>query len=185
MVTISALWLPVLISAVLCWIAGAILWMVLPHHNSDYARLPDQEAARGALREATPGQYTVPHLANPSKMTDDERRLFEEGPLAYITVVQKGMPNMGKNLALQMVYLLVVAIMVAYVASQTLPAGVDYLKVFQVTGTVAWMGFGFAMIQESVWFGKPWSYTAKVLGDALVYALLTAGVFGWLWPGGS
>lgn len=183
MVTISALWLPVLVSAVLCWLAGAVLWMVLPHHKSDFSRLPDQEAARAALRAASPGQYTVPHVADPSKMTDDDKRLFAEGPLAYLTIVPKGMPNMGKNLVLQMVYLLVVSVMVAYVASQTLPAGVDYLKVFQVTGTVAWLAYGFALIQESVWFGKPWSYTVKVLLDALVYALLTAGVFGWLWPG--
>lgn len=183
MMSITALWLPIVLAAVLCWIAGAVIWMLLPHHKSDFARLPDQQGARDALRAATPGQYTVPHIADPSKMTDDDKRLFEEGPLAYITIVRKGMPNMGVNLVQQMAYLLVVATMVAYVASATLPAGADYLHVFQVTGTVAWLAFGFALIQESIWFGKPWSYTIKVLIDALIYGLLTAGVFGWLWPG--
>jgi hypothetical protein len=33
-----------------------------------------------------------------------------------------------------------------------------------------------------VWKQKPWSMTFKHVFDGLVYALLTAGVFGWLWP---
>ena len=40
-----------------------------------------------------------------------------------------------------------------------------------------------AVVQDAIWFGRPWSSAWKVLGDALLYGLMTAGVFGWLWPG--
>jgi len=33
-----------------------------------------------------------------------------------------------------------------------------------------------------IWMGKPWSSVIKDLADALIYGLLSAGVFGWLWP---
>ncbi len=67
-------------------------------------------------------------------------------------------------------------------AGRTLAPGTDYLTIFRVTGAVAWMAYGFAVIQDAIWFGRPWSSVIKTLFDAFVYALLTAGVFGWLWP---
>ena len=39
------------------------------------------------------------------------------------------------------------------------------------------------VISESIWKGQSWSTTLKFVFDGLVYGLLTAGVFGWLWPG--
>ena len=53
---------------------------------------------------------------------------------------------------------------------------------FQLTGTVAWLAYGMALIPDAIWFGRPWSSVTKGIGDALVYGLLTAGAFGWLWP---
>ena len=34
--------------------------------------------------------------------------------------------------------------------------------------------------EESIWFGRSWSMTLKTFLDALIYAVLTGGVFGWL-----
>ena len=31
--------------------------------------------------------------------------------------------------------------------------------------------------------GVKWSTTAKFLFDGVIYGLVTAGTFGWLWPG--
>ena len=45
-----------------------------------------------------------------------------------------------------------------------------YLAVFRIAG-----------IPDSIWFGRPWSQTAKNLFDALLYSLLTGGAFGWLY----
>jgi hypothetical protein len=59
-------------------------------------------------------------------------------------------------------------------------ADADYLEIFRITCTVAWAAYGIAFIQDSIWFGRPWSTTIKNLLDALIYGLLTGGVFGWL-----
>ena len=38
MVSILALWLPILVAAVIVFVASSILHMVLPYHRSDYAQ---------------------------------------------------------------------------------------------------------------------------------------------------
>ncbi|NNF62048.1 MAG: hypothetical protein HKO55_09595 [Gammaproteobacteria bacterium] len=182
MVSLLSLWMPVLIAAALCWIAGAILWTALPLHKSDYARVDNEEAARDALRSLSAGQYNIPHIADPSKLSDDDKQKFADGPVAFITVLDKGMPNMGKNLVIQFIFYTVVSALVGYVAAASLPAGAAYLAVFQVVGMTAWLAYGAAALQDCIWFGRPWSTAFKSVFDALVYALLTAGVFGWLWP---
>ncbi len=51
MTLLSALWLPILLSAVLVFVASSIMHMVLPYHRSDYEKLPDEDnvlALRGA-----------------------------------------------------------------------------------------------------------------------------------------
>ena len=91
---------------------------------------------------------------------------------------------MGRNMALMFIFNVFIGVMVAYVAGRTLAPGADYLSVFRIAGVAAWMAYGMAVIPEAVWFGRPWSSIVKNLFDALVFALLTAGVFGWLWPRG-
>jgi hypothetical protein len=44
------------------------------------------------------------------------------------------------------------------------------------------LGYGAAHAQESIWNGRSWVVTFKHLFDSVVYAALTAGTFGWLWP---
>ena len=184
MVTLGSLWLPILLSAGIVWIASAVIWMVLPHHKKDYQGLPDEDAARAALRPQNlgPGQYNIPHCVSMADMKKPEmQKKFDEGPVGFITILPNGMPAMGKNMALTFVFYLVISAVVAYVASRTLAPGSDYLAVFRVVGTVTWLAYGAAVIQDSIWFGRPWSSVSKSVFDALVYALVTAGVFGWLW----
>lgn len=54
---------------------------------------------------------------------------------------------------------------------------------FRVTGTAALLAHCGALFPRSIWFGFSWRMTWMETVDGLVYALLTAGVFGWLWPG--
>ena len=75
-----------------------------------------------------------------------------------------------------------VAFMAAYLASRTLAPGTHYLQVFRVVGALSFLAYGFGSIQMGIWMGKPWSSVIKDLADALIYGLLSAGVFGWLWP---
>ena len=175
----------ILLSAIIVWIASAIIWMVLPHHKKDYQGLSDEDAARAALRpqNLVPGQYNIPHCMSMADMKKPEmQKRFDEGPVGFITILPNGIPAMGKNMALTFVFYLVISAIVAYVASRTLAPGSDYLAVFRVVGTVTWLAYGTAVIQDAIWFGRPWSSVVKSVFDALVYALLTAGVFGWLWP---
>jgi hypothetical protein len=87
---------------------------------------------------------------------------------------------MGGKLTLMFAYNLLVAVLCAYMLTRTVLPGADYLTVFRVSGTVAFIAYGVAYIQESIWFGRPWTFTATTFLDAFIYSLLTGGVFGWL-----
>jgi hypothetical protein len=89
---------------------------------------------------------------------------------------------MGASLLLWFLYGVVVSIFAAYVAGAALAPGARYLDVFQFSGTVAFVGYGLALLQNSIWYSRQWSSTLKSVFDSLIYALLTAGIFGWLWP---
>lgn len=179
--TIMTLWVPILVSAVVVFVAGAAVWMAMPWHKKEWSKTPDEEAVRTALKGCPPGMYTVPHCTNqPDLKNPDMQKKFVEGPQAFITVVPSGLPEMGGKLAMNFAYNLVVAIVCAYVVSRTLEPGADYLSVFRISGTVAFIAYGMAYVQESVWFGRKWSSTAMSFLDALIYSLLTGGVFGWL-----
>jgi hypothetical protein len=183
MVALSSLWLPVIVSAAVVFVASAVVWMVLPHHRSDYHPLPDEEAARTALRSASPGVYTVPHAAGPEAMKDPAfQARMVEGPVGFITLRRPAPATMGPALVQSFLFYVVVSFLVAYVASRALAPGAHYLGVFQIVGSVAWLAYGFGGVTDSIWFGKPWSHSLKCIFDALLYGLLTAGVFGWLWP---
>ena len=167
------------------WIVSALIWTVLPHYKSEFRGLPNEEAARNALtpQNLPPGQYNIPHVSSPQNFEKaDVRKKFEEGPACFITVVLSSVPAMGQRMVLSFVYYLVIGVVVAYVASRTLAPEAEYLTVFRLTGTVAWLAYGTGVIPDAVRFGRPWSAVAKHLIDALAYGLLTAGVFGWLWP---
>jgi hypothetical protein len=89
---------------------------------------------------------------------------------------------MGKQLASWFLYSILVGVFAGYVAGIVLGPGAPYLTVFRTTGTVAFAGYALGLWQNSIWYGKAWSITLKSTFDGLVYALLTAGAFGWLWP---
>ena len=80
-------------------------------------------------------------------------------------------------------YCMVVGVFAAYIAGHALGPGAHYLGVFRFAGCTAFVGYALALLQNSIWYKKAWGATLKSMFDGFVYALLTAGVFGWLWPG--
>ncbi|MDH3545925.1 MAG: hypothetical protein OEN22_02435 [Gammaproteobacteria bacterium] len=179
--SIIGLWLPILVSAVVVFAASSVIWMVFKWHNSDYKKTAGEERVREALRGEAPGFYVLPYCMDPAEFKDPEvQQKFKDGPLGYITIVANGLPKMGGKLVSMFIYFLLVGVLCAYFVSRTLAPDAEYLAVFRVAGTVAFIANGIALIPESVWFGRPWSMTAKSLLDALIYGLLTGGVFGWL-----
>ena len=185
MIPVAALWLPILVSAALTWIASMMIWMLMPYHRSDYCGFPEEDAVRNALRaqQLKPGQYNIPNVASRKELdTPEGRRKFEEGPVGFVTHLPNRVPPVGRQLIVIFVYYLLVGAAVAYVASRTLAGQTPGYLVFQVTGTVAWMAYGLAAVPDAVWFGRPWRAVAKQLLDAFILGLMTGGVFVWLWP---
>ena len=178
---IFSLWQAILASAVGVWLLSALVWMVFPWHKSDFSRTGDEEAVRAALKGLAPGFYNVPHVMSPAELKDPEvEKKYADGPLAFVTIVASGVPQMGGKLIASFVYNLFVGMLAAYMVSRTASADAHYLEVFRIAGTTAFMAYGVAYIQDSIWFGRPVSITVKSLFDAFLYGLLTGGFFGWL-----
>ena len=107
---------------------------------------------------------------------------FKQGPVGMMTVLNSGPPAMRKFLGMWFVYCLVTGFFVAYLTGRTVAPGANYLVVFRVAGTAAFLGYGLGQLTNGIWNGQPWSMTIKEVIDGLIYGLLTAGTFGWLWP---
>jgi len=183
--TLAGLWLPIVVSAVLVFVASSLIWNVLGAHKFHIKGLPDEAAARETLGKQAlgPGMYSIPYCPAPAMMKDPAfQEKLVKGPVAVLTVRKPGMPNMGEFLGAWFVYLLLVSYAVAFVCGQTLHRGAPYLLVFRVAGAVAFAGYSFAQIPNAIWWGRPWKSALKEFADGIVYALLTAGTFGWLWP---
>jgi hypothetical protein len=185
MVTLASLWLPILLSAVIVFFASSIIHMVLPWHKHDYARLPDEEKTRAVLRPLAipPGDYMVPRPESRADLQSPEfAARINEGPNLVVTVLPNGPYSMARNLGMWFVYLVVVALYAAYVAGRALPPGTNYLIVFRFVGATAFAGFALALWQMSIWYRRSWGTTVRSTVDGLIYAMLVAGTFGWLWP---
>ena len=179
--SIAELWLPILVSAAFVFVVSAIVWMVMPWHKSDFGECNDEEAARNGLRGLAPGYYSLPYVVDRREFNKpDVQEKFRDGPCAYITVIPNGVPAMGPKLAMSFLYYVLIGIVCAYFVSRTATADASYLSTFRIAGTVAFVAHGLAFFQDSIWFGRPWSLTAKNLLDALLYGLVTGGAFGWL-----
>jgi hypothetical protein len=185
MVSVTSLWLPVLLSAVIVYIASSIIHMVLTYHQSDLKPMPREDEVMGALRrfDIPPGDYALPHAGSMEAMKKPEfTEKMKAGPVVLMTVSPPGPCSMGKSLGLWFGYCLVTSLFAAYVAGRALSAGASYLEVFRFAGTTAFAGYALALLQNSIWYRRAWSTTLKQIFDGLIYALLTAGTFGWLWP---
>jgi len=185
MTALSSLWLPILLSAVLVFVASSILHMLLPWHKSDYPKVPDEDRVREGLRAFAipPGDYMLPRPASMEEMKSPAfQEKMKQGPVAILTVMPNGPGSMGKPLALWFVYCAVVGFFAAYVVSRALPRGAPYLQVFQLVAVTAFIGYSLALWQMSIWYRRSWTTTIKASVDGAVYALLSAGAFAWLWP---
>lgn len=185
MTGLAALWLPIVLSAVIVFVASFLIHMVLPWHKGDYRPLPNEAAFRDAVRPMAipPGDYLVPRPTSSADMRSPEfAEKMAQGPVMVITVRPNGLFSMGQNLLLWLIYSLVVSLFAAYVAGRALPPGETYLEVFRFAGVTAFLGYALALWQMSIWYNRSWSITVKATVDGLIYGLLTAGVFGWLWP---
>jgi hypothetical protein len=184
MVSLSALWLPIVLSAVIVFIASSIMHMLLPYHRSDYQPLPDEDRVLAALRAAglKRGLYMFPFSTHKEMTSPATTEKFKQGPVGMLTVFPSGSIVMPKFLGMWFAYCLIIGIFVAYLTGRTVAPGAPYLAVSRVAGTAAFLTHGLGHLSNGIWKGQPWGTTLKEVVDGLVYALLTAATFGWLWP---
>jgi hypothetical protein len=185
MVSLFSLWIPIILSAAMVFVASFILHMVLPLHHADFRKLTAEDDVMDAVRrfDISPGDYMVPAPSGPQSMRDPAfMAKMKRGPVFTATFMDPAMQSMGRSLALWFVYSVVISVLAAYIAGAALPPGTEYLKVFQLAGCTAFIGYSAALWQNSIWYSKSWGTTLRSTLDGLIYGLLTAGVFGWLWP---
>ncbi len=185
MVSIASLWLPILVSAVIVFVVSSIIHMMLPYHRTDYRKLPSENEVMEALRKFNipPGDYMMPRPDGMEGMKKPEFiEKLNKGPVAVMTVMKSGPFNMRTSLLQWFIYSLVVGVLAAYVTGRALGPGAQYLTVFRFAGCTAFIAYAIALWQDSIWYHKAWSTTFKNTFDGLIYGLMTAGTFGWLWP---
>jgi hypothetical protein len=185
MTELSALWLPILLSAVIVFVASSIIHMLLPWHKSDYPKVPNEDKVMEALRPLAipPGDYMMPRPSSRKDLgTPEFTEKMKKGPVMVFTVLPNGPMAMGRNLILWFIYCAVVSLFAAVVAAGALPVGASYHHVFHFAGLTAFGGYSLALWQMSIWYRRAWSSTIKATVDGFIYGLLTAGTFGWLWP---
>jgi hypothetical protein len=185
MTGLSALWLPILLSSVIVFLVSSLIHMVLPWHKSDYPKMPNEDKVMDAMRPLAipPGDYFFPRPSGTQEMRSPEFiEKMKKGPVIMMTVFPNGPSAMGRSLVMWFLYSVVVGVLAGYVAGRALPPGAMYLQVFRFVSVTAFTAYAAALWQMSIWYRRAWSTTIKATVDGLIYALLTAGTFGWLWP---
>ena len=184
MVSVVSLWLPILLSAVIVFVASSLIHMVLRYHRSDWRKLPNEDAVLEALRRLNipPGDYLAPRPDSAAAMKSPEfQAKVKAGPVLVMTV-RHGPSSMARSLALWFAYSIVAGIFAAYIAGHALAPGTRYAEVFRFAGCTASLAYSLALLQNSIWYWRNWGATFRSVLDGLIYGLLTGGTFGWLWP---
>src|SRR5207247_7990723 len=124
MTGLSMLWLPILASAVIVFVASSIIHMMTPWHKGDYPKVPDEDKLINALRPLAipPGDYMVPGCADMKEMrTPEFAEKRSKGPVMVMTVMPSGPVSMSGNLVQWFIYSVVVSFCAADIVSSALP----------------------------------------------------------------
>ena len=185
MVPLLSLWLPILVSAVFVFIVSSFIHMVLPYHHKDYRKLPNEDESLAALRKLAipPGDYSVPCAGGMKEMKDPSFvEKWKQGPIVFMTVLTPQQAGMGASLIGWFIFNLVIGLFAAYIAGRALQSGAHYLDVFRFAGATTFIGYAAALWQNTIWYKRSIFTTLRSTFDGLIYAFVTAGTFGWLWP---
>lgn len=180
------LWLPILVSAIFVFVTSSLIHMLLPYHKSDFKKLDKEDELLSTMRpfNLPPGDYMAP-MCDGSKdgmKSPEYKDKLKNGPIFFMTILSNSQMSMGSSLIMWFVYSILVSIFAAYIAGHAVGVDAYYLSVFRFVGATAFVGYSLALLQNSIWYKKNWAATLKSIFDGLIYALVTAGVFGWLWP---
>lgn len=178
-------WLPILLSAVFVFVASAVVNMALKFwHAPDYRGFSNEDEIAVAIRKGNPvpGVYAIPFCDAASMKDPAVQEKFRRGPVAKINLSANGMVGLGKLLGLWFAFCLLVSIACAGLAAHALPPHPGTHSILHAIGLAALLGYSFGEIPNLIWRGQPWIVTCKYVIDGLVYAVITAATFAWLWP---
>ena len=179
------LWLPILVTAVLVFIASSLIHMVIKWHNSDYKKLSNEDDVRAAIRAGSPvpGQYVLPYCSDMKDMQGEAmQKKFIDGPVGMLTLRKNGPPSMGGSLIQWFIYLLIVAAIAGFIALRIYGVQGEAHRAGHLVGLISFLTYTGGSVQMGIWMGKPWGSVAKDVLDALIYATISAFTFQFLWP---
>lgn len=186
MYAIETLWLPIVLSAVAVFLASSLIHMATPWHKNDFSKVPDQDAVMAALRPFAIPPHAEYMMPKPDSMADMKSAEFKakmaSGPYMIMTVMEPGPMSMSKFMIQWFVYVLVVSIAVACLASATVVHGAESHRVFHVVAFSAFLAYAAAAWPFSIWYQRPWMTTIRSTIDGLIFALITGGIFVQFWP---
>jgi hypothetical protein len=185
MSTLAQLWMPILVTAILVFLASSLIHMVFKWHNSEYRKLANEDEVMAAVRAGapTPGQYVMPHCADMKLMRDEAmQRKFRDGPVGLLTLRRNGAPHVGGSLLRWFVFVLAVAAIAGVVAAQAVGLPGNNRAGGHLVGMISLLTYAGGSVQNGIWMGRPWTAVAKDLLDSLIYATISALTFMWLWP---
>ena len=93
-----------------------------------------------------------------------------------------GQTGMGQQLALWFLYSALVAFFSGYVTSKVLPAWRPTRGSCSSSSRSSRSAYSIGLWQMAIWYRRSWVVTIKSTIDGLLYGLLTAAAFMWLWP---
>ena len=182
---LTALWLPILLSAAFVFFASALVNMLLKFwHAPDYRRFSNEDEIRTAIRNgnpAMPGQYALPWCTPEARKEPAMQESLTQGPVGMVYLRRPGAMNMGMSLFQWFLFCLLVSLFCAFIAL-VLPAGTDRHLVFHTVALAALMGYAFGCFTDGIWRVFPWKAAFKYVVDGFVYAIITGLTFAWLWP---
>jgi len=185
MTPLSALWLPILLSAVFVFVASSIIHMAPLWHRNDFSKLPREEAVIASLRPLAipPGDYMIPKCNSREEMKSAAfQEKLKQGPVMVATVMPNGMFSMGRSLALWFLYIAVVEVFAAYIAGRAIAPPTTFRRAFRFTGAVSFIGYSLALWQLTILYRRAFRLAVKETIDGIIYAVIAWVTFGWLWP---
>src|SRR5437879_6006284 len=96
-----------------------------------------------------------------------------------VSAVEEFVASSIVNLVLGFLYLVVVSVLAADLAADALPRTAGVEDVCWFAGTIAFMGYSLALVQNSIWGRRSWWTTFKSLIDGVIYSTITGQVLGW------
>ncbi len=181
---LTQLWLPILVSGVVVWIASFVFWMAIGHHNKDVQAIPGEKEFKETINRLNiqPGNYGFPDFHSCKGMSKEEKmKLYDSRPMGLLRVWAP--VNMGVNMLLTFLFYLITSTVIGYLGWAALPHTHDaFGHVMQVLGTAGILAYCFASFPNDLWFQKSKRSMLMNLIDGVVFGLITGAIFAWLWP---